>query len=528
MKKIIALLILLPALAYAQPDDYVVHPNDDPLLDNYGKKYPGYYVTKDGTKSDCLILFETGDKIGSTETMLSTSMSYKEPSKGVNKSSLSAFFVNNRLYNYTVLNDTAQWVHIVSQGAIHKIGHTFHVPLRANRKMELKYDPVKQVNVAYWDTLDVYNAHWAEAEYLQKLDAEPKNLIIITRKKIMSLVADNEDLASKIKNKESGYKPSLMAAATEEDVFSDRMFAIYNKWYDEQNPGAITYYPTAASYKSPDSPPQNAAPVEEVAGPTVSAYEKEVVAAAEEAHRAPRIDVFKGRPTAATAEVASAKPEVAVKKESFKGRLARIKADGNKVGVLVTSKNLLINTGTFSEGITKANVMGSYEPLTGLDALANATANELNQGFGTDVFEAVDYAQIPVKQGKYNKLDDWWATKYKVIVLYELSPSYIAYYKTVDAATGEREFTAQMKVNSEMIVMAAEDIKPDKLRYVTSSPKAWGFYRSEKYKGPAETDFHIIQQLKAAINPPSDKEIIDAIIKSQKEKVDKFISKKSK
>jgi len=144
------------------------------------------------------------------------------------------------------------------------------------------------------------------------------------------------------------------------------------------------------------------------------------------------------------------------------------------------------------------------------------------------VFEAVDYSQVPVKDGKYGKMDNWWATKYKLIVFLELSPSYVAYYKTVSPESGERKYFGQMKVNSEMIMMAAEDIKTDKLKYVTPSRKSWGYYRSEKYTGSAETDFNVIQELKEAINPPSDDVVIVEIIKSQKEYLDKFVKKKSK
>jgi hypothetical protein len=256
--------------------------------------------------------------------------------------------------------------------------------------------------------------------------------------------------------------------------------------------------------------------------------EKTVVEDISKAHFEPRLDPFKDRPSTATATIASVKPEVSVKKESFMDRLIRIKADGNKVGVLVTCNNLTINPGSLSEGITKAPIRGSYGPLDGLDILANTTTDQLNTRFSVDVFEAVDYSQIPVKEGKYGKMDDWWTTKYKVIVMYHLKPSYTAYFKTVNSETNEREFQAQMRVNSEMIIMAAEDIKPDKLKYVTSSPKSWGYYRSEMYKTSADTDLRIIQELKAVINPPEDASIIEAIIKSQQEYLDRFVKKKSK
>jgi len=528
IKALIAFLVF-PLLAFAQPpahDEYDVITPEDELLSNYGKKYPGYYVTKAGDKKDCLILFETGDKMNKFESMLNTSLSHQGESELIDKNTLSAFFVNGRLYAPAVVYDTLKWVHLQTQGAIRQVGVASYNKMNVNRKIEFWFNKETGANVGYWDTLGVSMPYWAEVNFHQKLEGDAKNVIMFSRKKIMEWVQEDTELASKIENKEKGYKDGLMF-----EDYKGTMFGYYNKWYDENNPGAITYYEARATFVAPDKPAEmatavSAAVIEEA--PAVSSYEKEVAAAAEEAHRAPRIDVFAGRPATASAAVASAKPEVAVKKESFKDRLTRIKADGNSVGVLVTSENLVINPNDFSEGITKAQVLGSYGPLEGLDKIAKTTADQLNAGFGTDVFEVVDYSLIPVKEGKYGKLDDWWATKYKVLVIYDLAPYYDAYYKTINTESGEKAYVAQMKVNSEMIVMAAEDIKPEKLKWVTSSPKTWGTYRSEKKELPQETDFHTIQELKAAIDPPSDEEIVDVLISSQKEYVTKFIKKKSK
>jgi len=146
----------------------------------------------------------------------------------------------------------------------------------------------------------------------------------------------------------------------------------YNILYEENNPGMVNYI-FGKDYGVKKESTTSSAPRE------VTEYEKEIMADAEAANRAPKIDVFAGRPATAGDAVASAKPEVAVKKESFMDRLNRINADGNKVGVLVTSKNLVINPDEFSEGITKAQVMGSYGPLEGLDDLAETTADQLNK-----------------------------------------------------------------------------------------------------------------------------------------------------
>jgi hypothetical protein len=525
--RLILLALIFPLFVIAQPpanDEYEVITPEDKLLDSYGKKYPGYYVTKEGKKTDCLILFETGDKMNAFGSKLNTSLSHQGESEFIDKNNLSAFFVNDRLYAPAVVYDTLKWVHLQTQGAIRSVGVASHSEMNVNRKIEFWYNKETGANVGYWDTLGVIMPHWVEVNFHQKLDGDAKNIIMFSRKKMVEWVKEDTDLASKIENKEKGYKDGLMF-----ENYKGTMFGYYNKWYDETNPGGITYYEARATFVAPDKPIVVAAAATAVVAETARGYEEEVKEATESAHRAPRIDAFAGRPATASAAVSSAKPEVAVKKQSFKDRLARIKTDGNSVGVLVTSKNLVINPGSgTSEGIKKAQVMGSYGPLKGIDKIAKTTAAELNKGFGTDVFEAVDYSQIPVKEGKYGKMDDWWSTKYKMIFIYELEPSYSAIYKVVNSETLEREYQAKMHVHGDIIVMSAEEIKPEKLKYVTSSPKTWGYYNSEKFIGPAETDFHTIQQLKVAINPPSDDVVVDAIIKSQKSGLDKFVKKKSK
>ena len=50
-------LLILPIIAYGQE---VVNNQDKKLAAAYGKKFPGYYIGKDGSRTDCLVLFEEG------------------------------------------------------------------------------------------------------------------------------------------------------------------------------------------------------------------------------------------------------------------------------------------------------------------------------------------------------------------------------------------------------------------------------------------------------------------------------------
>jgi hypothetical protein len=450
----------------------------------------GYYIKKNGEKVEAIIGYQKPQfLIGLSNALFICKQADGKKIDALNAESdpnfkewvkyedIKAFYVADQLH---ARNSEGYFTVIISEGAIHT---TASIKLWNKETQLFKVFPVTQ-----------------------KLNGQKAGTFLDrpTEAELLSMMTDAPDIVDGYKNGEYTLNEAEIK---------------YNVWYEAKNPGKVNYifgkdYGVTKNSSS-------------VAAQEVTEYDKEVVAAADEAHRAPKIDKFAGRPTTAEASVASAKPEVEVKKESFKDRLNRVKSDGNKVGVLVTSKNLVINPNDFSEGITKAQVMGSYGPLTDLDNLAKATTDQLNAGFGIDVFEAVDYSKIPVKEGKYGKLDDWWSTKYKVIVIYELTPFYNAYYKT-NTQTGDREYNAQMRVDSEMIVMAAEQEKPEKLKYVTASPKSWGNYRSEKYTAPAETDYHMIQELKAAINPPSDDVVMQELIKSQKEYLDKFVKKKSK
>ena len=476
---------------------------------NFGKAFPGWYITNAGEKKEGLITFAAMNDMSDDEIPLHFSLYTDVEPESISKKDIKAYFANSRLYTPVQIDGKRTWMVNFTQGAIHKMGLPEFTPAGEIWIVDTVADPT---NTKLGYRLDGHYeptpARWSLLHVTYKLN---ERAYYDGREGLADLLADYEDLSTKIRNKEKGYKRNLANVT----YFEDLMFEKYNKWYDDQNPGTITYYELKANYKPRTKPKE------------MSNYQKSVIAAYDSMHLAPEVDFFEGRPSEAGADVASAKPEVKVKKESFIERLERIKADGNKVGVLVRSTNLKTNPKPFAEGITAATIKGRYEPLQSLDVLAQATANQLAEGFGVDVFEAVDYSKIPVKEGKYNKMDDWWATKYKIIVLYDLTPFYNAYYQK-NAETGEKEFRAYMAVDSEVIIMAAEQDKPEKLKYVTASPKSWGNYQSESFVGPAETDFNIIQEVKKAINPPSDEKIIQEMIKSQEEKVNKLIKKKSK
>jgi hypothetical protein len=456
------------------------------------KPLPGYYVLKDGRKVDAIIGYQRPQFIMGLSTALFIAKeannqkidalnANQDPNfkEWVKYDDLKAFFVANQLF---ARNSDGNFAVIIDEGAIHTSGG---LQMISQEQQLFKIYPITQ-----------------------KLNGEKFGSMYngITKDQAISLVDDAPGIAEELES--DGI-----------DIYE--AFTRYNIWYEDNHPGEVEYifgkdYGVSGRYSSGGTTNTEA-----------SAAEKAMVASIAKANLAPRVDPFEGRSTDVDPSIASAKPEVTVKKESFTARVQRIKADGNKVGILVRSSNLLINPKPLGDGLNPAMVKGSYGPLTGLGVLARATADRLNESFGTDVFEVVDYQKIPYKDGKYGKYDDWWSTKYKIVILYDLTPFYNAFYRT-NTSNGELEYVAYERVNSELILMAAEEEKPDKLRYVIGSPRSMGSFISEDYIGPKETDFDIIQELKAAINPPSDDEIIKLLIENQKEPLAKLIKKLSK
>ena len=450
----------------------------------------GYYIMNNGEKVTAIIAYlkpqflmglstslfickqVTGKKVDYLNANLETN--FKE---WVKYGDIKAFFVADQLY---VKNSDGAFTTLISEGAIHT---TTSAKLINGKTQHFKVFPVTQ-----------------------KLNGQKFGSVSngVTEATLLNMMSDAPGIIKGYKNGEYTLNEAEIR---------------YNIWYEENNPGKINYI----FGKDYEVTKKSSATTSK----EVTAYEKEVVDKYDQAHTVPKQDLFAGRPLDPSDAIASAKPEVKVKKESFLDRLNRIKTDGNNVGVLVRCENIYVNPGDVGEGITKVKVVGSYAPLERTEKLANKVTDEFNKGFGVNVFEAVDYSLISVKEGTNGKMDDWWSTKYKMIVIYDIIPSYTAIRRT-NNSTGEKEFRAQMKVNTQVIVMSAEDKQQSRLKYVTSSPSTWGYYKTEPFIGTATTNFDIIQDLKEVINPPADAVVIEELIKSQQKSIDKFIKKKSK
>jgi hypothetical protein len=151
------------------------------------------------------------------------------------------------------------------------------------------------------------------------------------------------------------------------------------------------------------------------------------------------------RPATPSASIAEVKPNVPVKKETFTQKISRIKADGNKVGVQLNPYVYIKPLADASSGIGSGGMGGglsggmlsnskaiSKHPTdtivvyAELKELAMSFVNDMNTAFDTDVFELVeDVNQVPLREvmGSYLR-DDWWATKYKLLMIYAVDTYY--------------------------------------------------------------------------------------------------------
>ena len=146
-------------------------------------------------------------------------------------------------------------------------------------------------------------------------------------------------------------------------------------------------------------------------------------------------DRFAGRTSTVSPEMASAKDNQPVKKETFTAKMQRIKSDGNKIGVLmrvmpVTVPKPTSNSTTFGESLP---IEGEYMD----ESLASAgpeLVKELNEALGTTDIELIDLNKIPYRDvkvlGIQARVDDWWASKFKVVFICTIDPQIKAIHDT--------------------------------------------------------------------------------------------------
>lgn len=250
-------------------------------------------------------------------------------------------------------------------------------------------------------------------------------------------------------------------------------------------------------------------------------------------------DRYKGRSTEASPDIAQAKDNVPVKKESFKDKLSRISADGNKVGVLFNLGSVYVkaykaNTQTAPTMMEQqadkqnAGVTGELPALEGLEEFGPWMVSQLNETFGTDAFELVDISMIPYKEVKVfssmQKVDDWWSTKYKIVVGYNIDAHYEAYTEN-EAISHDRFFFGLFTLNSTVGILEYFIGKKGGTQKYIVNHKTMGGYKSEKYKGDKDTEVGTIEELSGLVARKSDAEILEMLKAERGPKLENALKK---
>lgn len=182
----------------------------------------------------------------------------------------------------------------------------------------------------------------------------------------------------------------------------DSVLTAYNIWYENINPGRIKYY-------FQEGPKQFATSFKAAETKDIRALMKESKAKKDSINAAKK-EMLASRPSAAAPEIASQKPNLPPKKEVLSAKVKRFESEGNKIAVVIESQKTIVRNPTNSclEGAKEI-------PFEDGEYLNRITA-KLNELYQTTIFEAVALEKVPVKTVKSFMIDNWWDTKYKVVV----------------------------------------------------------------------------------------------------------------
>lgn len=491
----------------------------------------GYYVLKDGTEVEAILAyrkpewvigpFAAGASLVVCKELTGKPMDVFNPDSEPNfkeyvkKNAIRGFYLDGHLYGNV---PNTGWAIVLSEGAI----RSFITVVKLKTKSGIQY---------------------ASFEQTQKLGGKAYGSAFggVSSDRLLEMISDAPEIAASVKNGTNNIYEAILK---------------YNQWYDANNPDKIEYIlgkdgltkaeearrlkinaqqkkEKAEKLKAEAEAKEAAKIAEEArlkAEKEAEAYQKVLDEAKSRAHFAPEINNMENRPTVASPEIASAKPEVKVKKQKFVGRIDRIKADGNKVGILVNCSNIKVKKSQTFASREVVPVFGSFTPIEGCNTWAQIVTEKLNNGFSTDVFEVIDIKTIPIKNNNDFKSSDWWATKYKLVLEYSISAYYDAYLESnPDSTIASKQFIAQFSLDVGAYTMAAEEGNKSKLKSAGAgaSPKTYS-YSFPAFVGDEKSVVHTIQELKELVNPPTDEELMSNLIKDNELRLDKFIKKQIK
>ncbi len=208
----------------------------------------------------------------------------------------------------------------------------------------------------------------------------------------------------KVAAKESESKKEAAALV---DV--SRIINNYNATYEQRNRDKIKYYFIEPLYW--------------ISLPTKTKSVEERIQETNET----KAKIYATRTTTVSPSLASSKDNVPLKKEAFAAKMQRIKADGNKIGVLLNlkpTKTPKSESGALGLYV-QMNIEDEYLDES-LRVAGQQLVEEINLAYHTSETELIDLSQIPYRDGTFlgmqTRVDDWWATKYKVVFVYTIDP----------------------------------------------------------------------------------------------------------
>ena len=372
----------------------------------YFKDVSAHYITTEGEVGEVQTIYHP-ILLKSPQLNLGT-----VGSEGVSKDQLQAIYVAGEIWMLKPTPAGKQWVLMNEQGAINSITyitseteHSDIIQEKMSRELVNDYQS-KNIQII---TGNLYEKRGGNTY-------SNTDLILGFKNKMSEMTEEYEELSKKIKNKESGYKLFNLGKIVTE----------YNHWYAENHPNEIkTFTPESFGLKGVKEPVSLKEGIAEIKQQKAEQEEKKSAKLA-------------SRPTEPSAEIASAKPNKPVRKESFPEKVKRIEADGNKIGVLFSNPYNYVKpyaASSFGSGLGLRDTVPAYEM-----NLGEMLVKKLNASFNTTIFELVDLNQIPYREVNVlgsRLTDDWWSTKYKILLTYSLD----SYYQFIINTTQQTEGT---------------------------------------------------------------------------------------
>ena len=190
------------------------------------------------------------------------------------------------------------------------------------------------------------------------------------------------------------------------------------------------------------------------------------------------------RPTTVSPEMASVKDNIPVKKETFGAKMSRIKADGNSIGVYLRLES--VHVPSAASGVTLSyrqpiDIPGEYMDES-LIASGGEFVQELNQALSTSDIELIDITKIPYRDGSVvgmaGRVDNFWATKYKVVFFFNVDPRLETIHDSFD---GTQKFNAVLNLINSLVVMEYIGGPTSKEQDIFTTVNQLGTFRSPAF-----------------------------------------------